>query len=930
MQEEQPKAPDLRLDGFRERAIREAQRYGQDPWIFVRELLQNARDAGATRVQFIYKESDHKSELHCIDNGEGMGWEHAQRYLFSLYTSSKEDQKNKAGRFGVGFWSILRFFPESIIIRSKPRGEPSSPGWGLNIDGQLRDAKTSSSAKQSGTEIILSRPSNNAHQAQQLLEAVRDHGRFLTQRDEPTRKLEILVNGVCINAPFELPEPSISFSRKGIRGVVGLAPHGKVELFSRGLRVRCAATLDDLISSRAPRHSPAQIRGVAPQILLDCDHIQVLLHRSDVRENTELKRAMSLTRSYLRRLVQAQLSGVRPPGGLELLICAKTRFLERSRVFRWVSASTLISCTGLGIWSFSASQVPSTHPRPLSLGAFRQTYRGPTVQSGDGEPQARLNFRYTPASLRPHFRQFSISDFKSMRPTTEPELTAYQGATCKHDCISIEMEIDGDDAIALSDGYAMNLIEATGHRIDPKSLSLDLGQGQHSGSTTLLQDQHGDPWLSSKQPLSGTIKYSLAPAKSPQDPQSRLRITDATFLAWRPQDSLLPGQAQAFVAKQVQYALDPITATAHQEAIERDQNVFARGIQIGAGDCDVQNSLLAALLRDQGYQSRLALGYVGQQGQLPVVAHAWTEYRQNTDEPWAILDASRIVRAQGPSLLAQGNHPPNQIRPHAKSPRSSDTKAPSSFGWWWVSFGLCLTGLGIFLFRSQKAPEGSIDKSQQKLVDLLLSALEHPSSFSYIPGVFRRPVVSTLGSRPISLATIKRAQRYGRLWSSSHKHPIAKRAIACNDHLLDHHCPVAKAVSIQLQVEDLDLWQRKWESRDSGNPQIDSINRTFLYLGLSAMIITGEFASERPEHILFGPRPLLPEHPRARKLQITARCLVFYASKDERISALEGPDPLWARYCLVQDLLHRVAVDESLARVVRGYFAKQTCKELVA
>jgi len=35
---------------FRTRARYEAERYGADDWVFVRELLQNARDAGAVRV----------------------------------------------------------------------------------------------------------------------------------------------------------------------------------------------------------------------------------------------------------------------------------------------------------------------------------------------------------------------------------------------------------------------------------------------------------------------------------------------------------------------------------------------------------------------------------------------------------------------------------------------------------------------------------------------------------------------------------------------------------------------------------------------------------------------------------------------------------------------------------------------------------------
>ena len=91
---------------FRERARLEADRYGPDPWIFVRELLQNSRDAGANAVAFTVGErpasdgSDKVVEwVACQDDGEGMTFEHARRYLFALYASSKEDRTNQAGTF---------------------------------------------------------------------------------------------------------------------------------------------------------------------------------------------------------------------------------------------------------------------------------------------------------------------------------------------------------------------------------------------------------------------------------------------------------------------------------------------------------------------------------------------------------------------------------------------------------------------------------------------------------------------------------------------------------------------------------------------------------------------------------------------------------------------------------------------------------------
>src|SRR5690606_10568397 len=136
-----PPVPD-----FRARARAEADRYGPDPWVFVRELLQNARDAGATEVAFLAESRARRWLLPCRDDGEGMTFAHAKRYLFSLYASSKEERSDQVGRFGVGFWSVLRFEPERITIRSRPR-QPQAPedmtGWALELDGALSAGRRS-------------------------------------------------------------------------------------------------------------------------------------------------------------------------------------------------------------------------------------------------------------------------------------------------------------------------------------------------------------------------------------------------------------------------------------------------------------------------------------------------------------------------------------------------------------------------------------------------------------------------------------------------------------------------------------------------------------------------------------------------------------------------------------------------------------------
>ncbi|MEO0815272.1 MAG: ATP-binding protein, partial [Myxococcota bacterium] len=75
---------------FRSRALHEGERYGQDPFVFLRELAQNSRDAGADRIDIEFEAVGDRWRLCFRDDGAGMSFEEAKRYLFRLYASSKE------------------------------------------------------------------------------------------------------------------------------------------------------------------------------------------------------------------------------------------------------------------------------------------------------------------------------------------------------------------------------------------------------------------------------------------------------------------------------------------------------------------------------------------------------------------------------------------------------------------------------------------------------------------------------------------------------------------------------------------------------------------------------------------------------------------------------------------------------------------------
>ncbi|MDD5306729.1 MAG: ATP-binding protein, partial [Deltaproteobacteria bacterium] len=101
----------MRGADFKTRARHEGRRYGEDRMVFLRELAQNARDAGATSVRVTCAHENGELAISFADNGRGMGFAHARRYLFTLYSSSKERERASAGRYGVGFWSVLLFEP---------------------------------------------------------------------------------------------------------------------------------------------------------------------------------------------------------------------------------------------------------------------------------------------------------------------------------------------------------------------------------------------------------------------------------------------------------------------------------------------------------------------------------------------------------------------------------------------------------------------------------------------------------------------------------------------------------------------------------------------------------------------------------------------------------------------------------------------------
>ncbi|MCP4148912.1 MAG: hypothetical protein GY757_14290, partial [bacterium] len=127
--------------------------YGKDPWFFLRELAQNSRDAGADSITVKAHRSGNNEIISFEDDGNGMSYTHAQKYLFRLYASSKTNDKSSAGMFGIGFWTIFKFNPHKIIIESSFKNEK----WAVSLDDALNSSSSVCSLSKNGTRISLIR-----------------------------------------------------------------------------------------------------------------------------------------------------------------------------------------------------------------------------------------------------------------------------------------------------------------------------------------------------------------------------------------------------------------------------------------------------------------------------------------------------------------------------------------------------------------------------------------------------------------------------------------------------------------------------------------------------------------------------------------------------------------------------------------------------
>ncbi|HCH64529.1 MAG: hypothetical protein CL927_00205 [Deltaproteobacteria bacterium] len=129
------------------------------PLDFLRELVQNSIDAGTPRIEVRVRYTPAKAgdtepgvvAIHVDDWGEGMDEAIIDSQLTRMFSSTKEDDLTKIGKFGIGFTSIFAIQPDAVLLRTGRHGE----NWELIFHRDRSYDKVRIDTPVDGTKITL-------------------------------------------------------------------------------------------------------------------------------------------------------------------------------------------------------------------------------------------------------------------------------------------------------------------------------------------------------------------------------------------------------------------------------------------------------------------------------------------------------------------------------------------------------------------------------------------------------------------------------------------------------------------------------------------------------------------------------------------------------------------------------------------------------
>jgi len=789
------------------------QSYGKDTWFFIRELAQNSRDAGATAIEVeAFLNSNDQEVLTFTDNGSGMDFSHARQYLFRLYASSKTKEKFSAGMFGAGFWTILRYNPEMVVIESMTGGGK----WAINLGQDLQISSIPCTLHTRGTRISLIRHRHfqtTKDFKSRAKKALIKYCQYLRKSDTPGNRLPVIYQGEDISKPMRLPGPFTHHFRKGpLEGAIGLGSEPKVELYAKGLPVWEGTTIDELshtYSANVPNYEVGS--GLAPVFLLNGNNLDVNITRKSVIDNQALKKLRETAKKNLSKLIVSQAEEAFPRSLGTIISDFFSQIKYNFGFSKWklviLALIVIVPLEYIMLKNFFPVSRTTNNPSSI-LSVSENGYTGATVQMG--QPQSNDHIRYSPP-VPAWLRLFTASKYNIgsgfVNADQQPlKLPPDQLIDKNQRPIVLELRIEH--------GGRIYLPQPTGYLIEANSLTF---AGERISGLRYTSSYEAIISL----PLrDGVLKYQCLPMRQnismPAEYMQRWtelppRLKFPSYQKTRLDAISASGSNEkiksviSMIISELQYDTSEMTATQYKKMASENLDWLSMVQQIGKGDCDVLNSVCVVYLRYLQIPARLVIGFIGKSGNAAAGLHAWTEYYDNG---WKLVDVSQVA-------AVSSSHSKVNPAPAAKDTDGSLDDLLGTTGSHTRSLGYLLFTGGFFLLfiwlvvlffrrgRKDKNPQ-TIQHIRSTLIQMAVRAILQPEVWGYDSQIWKYRIIPTIQNKNISLKAAFLLAGKHKLFTATPQNPLVKSLLKKRFTVLNHLTPEYHSL-IQLIPGKIDI-----------------------------------------------------------------------------------------------------------------------------
>jgi len=244
-------------------------------------------------LEAVLKKAPKNLTITAEDFGRGMTHAERDNFLKRIFSSSKTNDIEQTGRFGVGVVSIWAFEPDKVIYESVRAGE----AWEYHFLKETEDTLPGElyipeQPRERGTKVSIFLKNKFHEEITKIIREAEEHLR----KDCRHVERPIFVNGRTINEPFDLPDcpVRVHFGKRGVEGVIGLVYRGKEEYTLENNHIELETKQENLL--------PRTERSFEFKVLINSPYLNYDIAREHVERDAnfeQIRRICSLQQEPL-------------------------------------------------------------------------------------------------------------------------------------------------------------------------------------------------------------------------------------------------------------------------------------------------------------------------------------------------------------------------------------------------------------------------------------------------------------------------------------------------------------------------------------------------------------------------------------------------------------------------------------------------------